>query len=190
MSDLQIVPVVYPIISGVLTLGISLFSLFSPFVGTEIEFTKDANWYLSKLQGMRIDKLKRFISEVLNLKVAEDNSEDNRMPYVVDIYEYFSTDMEEIIHLENKIKHFLNKYRITMTSFMIVLWLSVTSIIISLIFKQIIKLNIFLNYIFYFAILLVLVQLFNIIYLRYLFISSQNTYQLHIFRGKEKWNMK
>lgn len=186
MADLLTVPVIYPVLSGVLTLGISLFSLFSPFVGTEIEFTKDANWYLTILQGRRIDKLKRFISEVLNIKIAEDNPENNRMPYVTDIYEYFATDIEEIIFLENKIRKFLNNYRKTMTSFMIVLWLSVASIILSLIFKQLISLNIFLNYIFYFAIILVFIQLFNIIYLRYIFIHSQNTYQQHIFRGKQK----
>lgn len=186
MADLLTVPVIYPIISGVLTIGISLFGLFSPFVGTEIEFTKDSNWHLAKLQGMRIDKLKRFIAEVLNLKITEDNSEDNRVSYVVDIYECFATDIEEIIILENKIRVLLNRYRATMTSFMVVLWLSVVSIIISLICKQIILLNTFLNYIFNFVIVLVLIQLFNIIYLRYLFIHSQNAYQLHIFRGNQK----
>ena len=187
MAYILTVPITYPIISGILSLLISLFGLFSPFICTEREFINDVNWYLSKLRGLRIDKLKGFISETFNINIANDSLENSsKLPYIIDIYECFVDDIEEIIFTDNELRKYLNKYRLTNTSFMIVLWFSVASIVISLICNHVKLFNGLLNYIFYFTVLLVVIQLANIIYLRYLCIHTQDTYQQNIFRGKQK----
>ncbi len=183
-NELLSVPMIYPIISGICSLLVSLFGLFSPFICTEQEFIKSSNWHISLLRGMRIDKLKGFILETFNLNINENSSDNTKVSYITDIYECFVDDMEEYILVDNKIRKCLDKYRMTNTSFMLVLWLSVATIIASLICKHISALNQCLNFLFYFSILLVIVQLINIIHLRCLCISSQDTYQHNIFKGK------
>ena len=183
-NEILSVPMMYPIISGVCSLLVSLFGLFSPFICTEQEFIKDSNWHISLLRGMRIDKLKGFISEACNVSINENSSNTTKVSYITDIYECFIDDMEEYILVDNKIRKSLNKYKITNTSFMIVLWFSVATIVFSLICKHVIAFNRCLNLLFYFSIFLVIVQLINIIYLRYLCISSQDTYKHNIFKGK------
>lgn len=186
-SEILTIPMLYPIISGACTLLISLFGLFSPFVCTEREFINDTNWYLSKLRGFRIDKLKGFMAESYNLRISENSKEENTAScYIHDIYECFADDIEEFISSDFKIRECLKKYKMTNTSFMIILWLSVATIISSLIFNVVKSLNIYLNILFYFTILLVIAQLINIVYLRYLCIASQSMYQNNIFRGHQK----
>ena len=186
-NEVLTIPVLYPIISGACTLLISLFGLFSPFVCTEREFINDTNWYLSKLRGFRIDKLKGFLSESYNLKISENSKEENTTScYIHDIYECFADDMEEFITADYAIRDSLKRYKNTNTSFMVILWLSVAIIILSLIFNFVKPFNNYLNILFYFTLLLVIVQLINILCLRYLCISSQNMYQNNIFRGHQK----
>lgn len=181
-NELLTVPVIYPIISGICSILVSLFGLFSPFICTEQEFIKNSNWHISLLRGMRIDKLKGFVSETLNIN--ENNSSDTRVSYIRDIYECFVDDMEEYIIVDSKIRKHLSRYKTINSSFMIILWFSVATIVASLICKHISNLNPFLNFLFYFSIILVLFQLVNILYLRHLCISSQDTYQHNIFKGK------
>lgn len=181
-NEILTVPITYPIISGICSLLVSLFGLFSPFICTEQEFIKNSNWHISLLRGMRIDKLKGFISEALNIN--ENNSSDTRVSYIRDIYECFVDDMEEYIIVDNKIRKCLNKYKIINSSFMLILWFSVATIVASLICKHISVLNPCLNFLFYFSIILVVLQLINILCLRHLCISSQDTYQHSIFKGK------
>ena len=103
-NEILSVPMMYPIISGVCSLLVSLFGLFSPFICTEQEFIKDSNWHISLLRGMRIDKLKGFISEACNVSINENSSNTTKVSYITDIYECFIDDMEEYILVDNKIR--------------------------------------------------------------------------------------
>ena len=184
----DVLSIYYPIISAACSLLISLFGLFSPFVCSEKEFINDANWHIAKLRGFRIDKLKGFISEVFNLKLEDSstNEKESKVNYITDIYECFTDDIEDCIIIDNKIKQYLKKYRGINTAFMLILWFSVAIIILSLICKWFKIENIFITILFIFSIILAVLQLANILYLRYLCISSQDTYLHNIFRGMQK----
>lgn len=179
------ISVIYPIISGVCSLIISLFGIFKPFICPEREFIRDANWNLSKIRGIRIDKLEAFISDVLNTKIVENNKKNsqNKISYITNIYECFADDLEECIIMDIKIREILNKYRFANTSFMAVIWITVTTIVLSLLFNYVLVLNKFLNVLFYLSLLLFFVQLLNVIYLRWLSTQSQDLYQHSILRS-------
>lgn len=179
------ISVIYPIISGVCSLIISLFGIFKPFICPEREFIRDANWNLSKIRGIRIDKLEAFISDVLNTKIAENNKKNsqNKISYITNIYECFADDLEACIIMDIKIREILNKYCFANTSFMAVIWIAVTTIVLSLLFNYVLVLNKFLNVLFYLSLLLFFVQLLNVIYLRWLSIQSQDLYQHSILRS-------
>lgn len=186
-NEILTISMLYPIISGACSLLVSLFGLFSPFICTEREFINDTNWYIAKLRGFRIDKLKGFVSESFNLKISENAKEETQKGcYIHDIYECFADDIEEYISVDYDIRKCLKKYKITNTSFMITLWLSVAAVILSLVFNYVKSLNVYLSILFYCTILFVFVQLINIIFLRYLCMHSQNIYQHKIFRGHRK----
>ena len=176
---------IYPIISGVCSLIISLFGIFKPFICPEREFIRDANWNLSKIRGIRIDKLEAFISDVLYTKMAENNKKNsqNKVSYITNTYECFADDLEECIVMDIKIRELLSKYRFANTSFMAVIWVTVTTIVLSLLFNYVLVLNKFLNWLFYVSLLLFFVQLLNVICLRWFSIQSQDLYQHNILRS-------
>lgn len=184
-SEIFQTSVLYPIISGVCSLIISLFGLFKPFICSERDFIHDANWHLSIIRGIRIDKLEAFISDVLNTKIAENNKENvqNKISYIANIYECFADDLEECVIIDIKIKALLDKYRLANTLFMAVIWITVTTIVLSLLFNRVTLLNSYLNWLFYLSLFLFFVQLLNILYLRKLSILSQDLYQHNIFRS-------
>ncbi len=169
----------YPLLSAIGTMLTGTFALFSPFIKSEADFTKEANLHISQIRGLKIKKITKYIDYIFNEKSGNNNG---NFLYVEDIPADFVDCIDYYFYVEQKIKVNKSRYSILNWVFIISIIISFIMVLLSILFNSISELNKYLVNLVVIEFIILSIQIIVAIILRSIGSCVDELYQDKIFK--------